>query len=137
MGIGRLYRIAVVRIMRQLHVPVAVITFGKCSGVLYPSGNLVHVAISGHYRDGGIEQGCQKKVGDGNGRRVQMRHEAGDHCRKREDDECPWPVEQTAQPTVRPSGRKLCGTYNGRGYDTELAGMSAGIDIMEEQQQDQ
>ena len=78
----------------------------------------------------------KKNKGDGYGHRVQMRHEADDQCQERKPDETFRPVEQTAHPSVRPPERGPCGTHNGGWHNTELAGVSARIDIMEEEQYD-
>ena len=115
---------------------IVVIAFGKCLGVLNPLKNLIHVVFLpfGHYPHGRIEQGCQKNKSDGNGQRVQMRYADDDHCHERVDGERTRPVEQVAQPAVRPSVRGRCGTYNGREHDTEIAGVSVRIDIVVQEQ---
>ena len=56
---------------------------------------------------------------------------------QREPDKCTWPVEQTAQPPVHPFEREHGGTYDGGQHDTELAGVSARVEVVEKQQQDQ
>lgn len=105
-----------IRMLRQVNPPVLVLPFGQ---------NLA----------GGIEQGSQKDIRNGDRKSEELRYST---CHQRYDavyDKCPWTVKQLPKPSVRPSVREQHGRYYGGQHCTELSGVSGRIDIVEKEQQ--